>query len=101
MVYGSAEPKLEEWIYFSPAKYVYFYKEDGSLWKEEPFTELDRLSIKEKVKKGMNGVQVRRSKGEPWRITIEFSGSRKGQEKWAYGDMYVWFEGGEVVHVQK
>jgi len=92
--------RMEEWLYFLPAKYVYFYEKNGDIWKEEPLTELDKLSAEGKVEIGMDEMQVKRAKGEP--SYMDRKPDKYGaEEKWVYGSMYVWIKDGKVVHCQK
>ncbi len=97
---GSTGRKLEEWIYYIPALYLYFYEDDGSMSREEKFTEMDRLSISGNVEIGMDKTQVRRAKGDPVRMSKSADNS-DADEKWTYGSMYVWFKGDKVIRVRK
>lgn len=92
--------KLEEWIYYGPSKYIYFYAKNGNLHKEETITELDKLSISGKVEVGMDKAQVKRAKMEPSRID-NIAGKDGSDEKWTYNSLYVWFSGDKVIRVQK
>ncbi|MDD5680736.1 MAG: hypothetical protein PHI59_05810 [Candidatus Omnitrophica bacterium] len=92
--------KIEEWLYYAPAKYVYFHEKSGEIWKEEPLTELDKVSAAGKVETGMNEMQVMRAKGAPSHIERE-QNAYGAEEKWVYGSMYIWLKGGKVVHCQK
>ena len=96
----SVNERVEEWVYYSPGMYIYFYEEDGRIWKEKKLTELDKLSIDGKVDVGMDETQVRRAKGEPSYIDRR-PNEYNAQEKWTYGSIYVWFKSGKVVHYQK
>ncbi len=97
---GSTGQLLEEWIYYGPAKYIYFDGKGGNLHKEEMLTEFDKLSIDGKVEVGMDKIQVERAKGEPPR-TDKIAGKDGADEKWTYNSLYVWFNGDKVVRVQK
>jgi len=97
---GSTGQKLEEWIYYGPSKYIYFYEKDGNLHKEETLTEIDKLSMDGKVEVGMDKIQVKRAKGEPSHMD-NITGKDGADEKWTYNSLYVWFSGDKVIRVQK
>lgn len=97
---GATGRKLEEWIYYGPAKYIYFYAEDGTLRKEATLTDLDKLSIDGKVEVGMDKEQVKRAKGMPSHVE-NLAGNDGADEKWTYNSLYVWFEGDKAVRIQR
>lgn len=97
---GSTGRLLEEWIYYGPAKYIYFNEKDGSLHKEETLTDFDKCSLDGKTEVGMDKTQVKRARGEPSRMD-KIAGKDGANEKWTYNSLYVWFNGDKVVRVQK
>jgi hypothetical protein len=92
--------RIEEWVYYASAKYIYFDEESGNLLREEKLTELDKLSMDGKVEVGMDKDQVRRAIGEPAHVDIK-TDKYGADEKWTYGSMYVWFKEGKVTRRQR